>query len=62
MDTTSQPLLAVRDLSVAFHQQGGSTLAVDRVSFEIKRGECVALVGESGSGKSVSALSASPTP
>ena len=57
MDTTSQPLLAVRDLSVAFHQQGGSTLAVDRISFEIKRGECVALVGESGSGKSVSALS-----
>src|ERR1700752_2197572 len=57
MDTTSQPLLAVRDLSVAFHQRGGSTLAVDRVSFEIRRGECVALVGESGSGKSVSALS-----
>jgi microcin C transport system ATP-binding protein len=57
MDTTSQPLLAVNDLSVAFHQQGGNALAVDRISFEIKRGECVALVGESGSGKSVSALS-----
>src|SRR6201993_3556177 len=57
MDTTSQPLLAVRDLSVAFHQQGGSTPAGDRISFDIKRGECVALVGESGSGKSVSALS-----
>src|ERR1700740_1321996 len=57
MDTTSQPLLAVRDLSVAFHQQGASTAAVDRISFEIKRGEGVALVGECGSGKSVSALS-----
>src|ERR1700752_2394321 len=57
MDTTSQPLLAVSDLSVAFHQQGGSALAVDHISFEIKRGDCVALVGESGSGKSVSALS-----
>jgi microcin C transport system ATP-binding protein len=57
MDATNQPLLDISELSVAFHQQGGSTLAVDRISFEIKRGECVALVGESGSGKSVSALS-----
>jgi microcin C transport system ATP-binding protein len=57
MDAGNQPLLSIRELSVAFHQQGGSTLAVDRISFEIKRGECVALVGESGSGKSVSALS-----
>jgi len=57
MDAINQPLLAVRDLSVAFHQQSGTSIAVNRVSFEIKRGECVALVGESGSGKSVSALS-----
>src|SRR5258705_5557715 len=57
MDTMNQPLLDVRDLSVAFHQPSGSSTAVDHVSFEIKRGECVALVGESGSGKSVSALS-----
>ncbi|MCP4614983.1 MAG: ABC transporter ATP-binding protein [Bradyrhizobium sp.] len=53
MDAINQPLLDVRDLSVAF----GKTLAVDHVSFSIKRGQCVALVGESGSGKSVSALS-----
>jgi microcin C transport system ATP-binding protein len=57
MDAINQPLLDVRDLSVAFHQGGKTSVAVDRVSFDIKRGECVALVGESGSGKSVSALS-----
>jgi microcin C transport system ATP-binding protein len=57
MDAINQPLLSIRDLSVAFHQQSGTQLAVDKISFEIRRGECVALVGESGSGKSVSALS-----
>ncbi|MDB5616990.1 ABC transporter ATP-binding protein [Tardiphaga sp.] len=57
MDAINQPLLDVRDLSVAFHHGSGTSIAVDHVSFEIRRGECVALVGESGSGKSVSALS-----
>uniref|UniRef100_Q07K44 ABC transporter related n=1 Tax=Rhodopseudomonas palustris (strain BisA53) TaxID=316055 RepID=Q07K44_RHOP5 len=57
MDALNQPLLDVRDLSVAFHHGGNTSVAVDRISFDIKRGECVALVGESGSGKSVSALS-----
>jgi microcin C transport system ATP-binding protein len=57
MDAINQPLLDVRDLSVAFGAGDRATLAVDRISYTMRRGECVALVGESGSGKSVSALS-----
>ncbi|CAN5346612.1 ABC transporter ATP-binding protein [soil metagenome] len=53
----SEPLLDVRDLSVAFRQGGKAALAVDHVSFTINKGETLALVGESGSGKSVTALS-----
>ncbi len=56
-ETMTAPLLSVRDLSVAFHQGGKESLAVDRVSFEIMPGEVLALVGESGSGKSVTANS-----
>jgi microcin C transport system ATP-binding protein len=53
----TEPLLKIEDLSVAFRQGGHETLAVNRASFDIKKGETLALVGESGSGKSVTALS-----
>ncbi len=50
-------VLKVRDLSVTFGAGPGAVEAVKRVSFDIRKGETVALVGESGSGKSVTALS-----
>ena len=53
----SDYLLSVRDLSIAFRSGGRETLAVNRIAFDIAKGETLALVGESGSGKSVTALS-----
>ncbi|MCF3933624.1 ABC transporter ATP-binding protein [Acuticoccus sp. M5D2P5] len=55
--SSSAPLLAIEDLSVAFHQEGRTNIAVDHVSLSVNKGETLAVVGESGSGKSVTALS-----
>ena len=47
------PVLEVRDLSIALPRGGDRSTAVQKVSFQVGRGEIVCLVGESGSGKSV---------
>jgi oligopeptide/dipeptide ABC transporter ATP-binding protein len=55
--TQSEALLEVRGLRTSFPSEEGLVHAVDNISFDVGRGEAVALVGESGCGKSVTAMS-----
>lgn len=53
----SLPLLQIKNFSVDFVTESGTTSAIKNISFEINHGETVAIVGESGSGKTVTSLS-----
>ncbi|KND60743.1 Dipeptide transport ATP-binding protein DppD [Candidatus Burkholderia verschuerenii] len=64
VDHASEPILRVRDLVTRFPVKSGlfgrttaSVHAVERVSFELRKGETLALVGESGCGKSTTGRS-----
>jgi peptide/nickel transport system ATP-binding protein len=53
----SESILSVRDLSIAYQARRGQVQAVRNISFDIMRGEALALIGESGSGKTTVGLS-----
>ena len=44
--------LEVKNVSKIYHHHGNSVKALDHVSFQLKKGQCLAVAGESGSGKS----------
>lgn len=50
---TETPLLSVKDLSVSFPGRRGTLQALDRITFDVARGEVLGVVGESGAGKSL---------
>jgi oligopeptide transport system ATP-binding protein len=53
----AENILQVKDLEVSFHTYAGEVQAVRDITFDLRRGETLAIVGESGSGKSVTAKS-----
>ena len=55
-DTGEDPVLEVKNLSIAFPEQHGEVNIVDGVSFSVRPGETMGLVGESGCGKSISSM------
>src|SRR6266508_3418769 len=51
-----EPILSVRDLSIVYQARRGQVQAVRNISFDVERGEAMALIGESGSGKTTVGL------
>src|ERR1041385_2333964 len=51
-----EPILSVHNLSISYQARRGQVQAVRNISFDVERGEALALIGESGSGKTTIGL------
>ena len=49
MSTTAEPVISLRDVRKSF----GTQVVLDGLSFDVPRGQCLAIMGPSGTGKSV---------